>query len=107
MPAERFVAGHLLTAARTPEDLGRIQRATLVPLELALSERSKTERLTPGAGARCGCRGAGQLPLRPLTPGLGATSSEPVRDVDPRSFAVGMGLELAVGMGLDEGPVDG
>jgi hypothetical protein len=47
MPAERFVAGDLLAAARTPEDLGRTQRATLVPLELALIERSKIERLTP------------------------------------------------------------
>jgi hypothetical protein len=46
-PAERFVAGHLLAAARTPEDLGRIQRATLVPLELALIERSKIDQLTP------------------------------------------------------------
>jgi hypothetical protein len=46
-PAERFVAGHLLATARTPEDLGRVQRATLVPLELGLIERSKFERLTP------------------------------------------------------------
>jgi hypothetical protein len=46
-PAERFVAGRLLARARTPEDLGRVQGATLVPLELGLIERSKIDRLTP------------------------------------------------------------
>lgn len=45
-PAERFVAGHLLARARTPDDLGRLQRATLVPLELQLVARTKAERLT-------------------------------------------------------------
>jgi hypothetical protein len=44
--AERFVAGHLLARGRTPEDLGRLQRATLVPLELGLIERTKIDRLT-------------------------------------------------------------
>jgi hypothetical protein len=44
--SERFVAGHLLARARTPEDLGPLQRATLVPLELGLIERTKAERLT-------------------------------------------------------------
>jgi hypothetical protein len=40
------VAGHLLARGRTPEDLGRLQRATLVPLELGLIERTKIDRLT-------------------------------------------------------------
>jgi hypothetical protein len=44
--SERFVAGHLLALARTPEDLGRLQRAALVPLELELIERTKIEQLT-------------------------------------------------------------
>jgi hypothetical protein len=45
-PAERFVAGHMLARARTPEELGRLQRAALVPLELGLIERATSERLT-------------------------------------------------------------
>jgi hypothetical protein len=45
-PAERFVAGHLLVRAPTPEQLGRLQRAALVPLELGLIERTKIERLS-------------------------------------------------------------
>jgi hypothetical protein len=45
-PAERFVTGHLLARARTPEDLGPLQRAALVPLELGLIEQTKVERLT-------------------------------------------------------------
>jgi hypothetical protein len=44
--AERFVAAHLLARARTPDDLGRLQRAALVPLELVLIERTKIEQLT-------------------------------------------------------------
>jgi hypothetical protein len=44
--AERFVAGHMLARARTPEELEHVQRATLVPLELMLIERTKTERLS-------------------------------------------------------------
>ena len=44
--SERFVAGHLLAAAPTPEDLGRLQRASLVPLELDLIERTAVDRLT-------------------------------------------------------------
>jgi hypothetical protein len=44
--AERFVAGHLLALARTPEDLGRLQRATLVPLELGLIARTRIGHLT-------------------------------------------------------------
>jgi hypothetical protein len=46
VPAERFVAGHLLVRALTPEQLGRLQRAALVPLELGLIERTKIERLS-------------------------------------------------------------
>lgn len=42
----QFVAAHLLARARTPDDLGRLQRAALVPLELVLIERIKIERLT-------------------------------------------------------------
>ena len=44
--SERFVAGHLLALARTPEDLGRVQRAALVPLELGLIERTQIDQLT-------------------------------------------------------------
>jgi hypothetical protein len=44
--SERFVAGHLLALAGTPEDLGRLQRAALVPLELGLIERSKIDQLS-------------------------------------------------------------
>jgi hypothetical protein len=44
--SERFVAGHLLALAGTPDDLGRLQRATLVPLELRLVERTKVDQLT-------------------------------------------------------------
>jgi hypothetical protein len=40
------VAGRLLARARTPDDLGRLQRATLVPLELGLIERTEIDRLT-------------------------------------------------------------
>lgn len=46
---ERFVAGRLLARARTPEDLAAIQREALVPVELALIELAKVERLTPEA----------------------------------------------------------
>jgi hypothetical protein len=46
MASERVVAGHLLAVARTPEDLGGLQRAALVPLELGLIERSKINQLT-------------------------------------------------------------
>lgn len=46
LAAERFVAGHLLARAKTPEDLARIQSAALVPVELSLIERSKIVRLT-------------------------------------------------------------
>lgn len=45
-PAERFVAGHLLARAATPEQLTRVQQAALVPVELLLIERSKIDRLT-------------------------------------------------------------
>ena len=44
--AERFVAAHLLARARTPDDLGRLQRAALVPLELVLIELTKIDPLT-------------------------------------------------------------
>ena len=45
---ERFVAGHLLaTSGATPEALDRIQQQALVPLELSLIERSRTERFSP------------------------------------------------------------
>ena len=44
--SERFVAGHVLALARTPEDLGHLQRAALVPLELGLIERTKIDQLT-------------------------------------------------------------
>jgi hypothetical protein len=40
------VAGHLLAKATTAEDLARVQRAALVPVELKLIERSKLHRLT-------------------------------------------------------------
>ena len=45
-PAERFVAGHLLARAATPEQLTHVQQTALVPVELLLIERSKTDRLT-------------------------------------------------------------
>ncbi|HEY8524437.1 MAG TPA: hypothetical protein VIL48_05720 [Acidimicrobiales bacterium] len=51
---ERFVAGALLAQARTPEELAAIQREALVPVELALIERSKVERLTPEAVIEAG-----------------------------------------------------
>jgi hypothetical protein len=45
---ERFIAAHLLaTSGATPEALDRIQQQALVPLELSLIERSRTERLSP------------------------------------------------------------
>jgi hypothetical protein len=45
--AERFLAAHLLaTGGATPEGLARLQRDALVPLELALIQRGRTERLT-------------------------------------------------------------
>ena len=50
--AERFVAAHLLARARTPGDLGRLQCAALVPLELVLIERAKVERLTADQAGR-------------------------------------------------------
>jgi hypothetical protein len=42
---ERQIAAHLLTRALTPEALRALQRDVLVPLELALIERSKPERI--------------------------------------------------------------
>jgi hypothetical protein len=44
--AELFIAGQLLVRAPTPDDLWRLQRATLVPLELELIARARVERLT-------------------------------------------------------------
>lgn len=44
--SERFIAGHLLAAAPTPEDLRRLQQASLVPLELDLIDRGAVDRLT-------------------------------------------------------------
>lgn len=44
--AERFIAGHLLVKAPTPEALVRVQQTALVPVELRLIEQSKIERLT-------------------------------------------------------------
>lgn len=44
--SERFVAGHLLATTGSSDDLRRIQRATLIPLELRLIERTKVERVT-------------------------------------------------------------
>lgn len=44
--SERFVAAHLLATSGSPEAIRRVQRTTLIPLELALIERVKTERLT-------------------------------------------------------------
>lgn len=44
--SERFVAGHLLATTGSADDLWRVQRATLVPLELSLIGRTRLERLT-------------------------------------------------------------
>jgi hypothetical protein len=44
--SERFVAGHLLATTGSPDDLWRLQRATLVPLELRLIERTKVEHIS-------------------------------------------------------------
>jgi hypothetical protein len=46
--AEQALARRLLAAGGTPDGLRRIQHATLVPVELRLAERSKTESLSPG-----------------------------------------------------------
>jgi hypothetical protein len=44
--SERFVAGHLLATTGSADDLWRVQRATLVPLELRLITHTKLGRLT-------------------------------------------------------------
>ena len=43
---ERFVAGHLLARAATPDRLREIQLEVLVPVERRLIDRSKVDRLT-------------------------------------------------------------
>jgi hypothetical protein len=48
MMAERSVLLHLLATAGDDDELGRVQREVLVPLELGLIERSTTESLTLG-----------------------------------------------------------
>ncbi len=47
LASERFIAGQLLAQAATPEELVRIQRRVLIPLELQLIERAKQGNLTP------------------------------------------------------------
>lgn len=44
--AQRSLAADLLDAVTTPDEVLGIQRAVLVPLELWLIERSKTERIS-------------------------------------------------------------
>jgi hypothetical protein len=46
LTTERFVAGHLLARAATPDRLRQIQREVLVPLEMQLIDRGKVDRLT-------------------------------------------------------------
>lgn len=46
LATERFVAGHLLAKASSPDELARVQQATLIPVELGLIERAKVVRLT-------------------------------------------------------------
>jgi hypothetical protein len=44
--AERFVAGHLLARAATPDRLRQLQLEVLVPVEMRLIDRSKVDRVT-------------------------------------------------------------
>lgn len=57
--SERCIAANLLARAPTPEELVRIQRTTLIPVELRLIERSKVGRITAEQVLEAGAEAVG------------------------------------------------
>jgi hypothetical protein len=53
--AQRLLACRLLARGTVPEEITRIQQAVLVPLELALIERSEVETVTLRQVVRSAC----------------------------------------------------